>query len=290
MSKQLASANKTQSVIQLIRADRPIGYMLLLWPTLWSLMLAGEGQPKGLLIVIFVVGVIVMRSAGCVINDIFDKNIDGYVERTKERPLVVGSISVKEAWTIFFLLILCAFLLVLQLNTKALLYALIGLLLTIIYPLFKRFFSAPQMVLGITFSWCIPMVYVASEKAFDLVFYLMWLGTILWIIVYDTFYAMADKRDDETVGIFSTARLFGNHDKFITAALQGLVVFLFSYVGILAKMSFIYFICVFIVLFLFVYQQLLIKNREPSACLKAFLVNNYVGGSIFIGVLSQQLF
>ena len=290
MSKQLASANKTQSVIQLIRADRPIGYMLLLWPTLWSLMLAGEGQPKGLLIVIFVVGVIVMRSAGCVINDIFDKNIDGYVERTKERPLVVGSISVKEAWTIFFLLILCAFLLVLQLNTKALLYALIGLLLTIIYPLFKRFFSAPQMVLGITFSWCIPMVYVASEKAFDLVFYLMWLGTILWIIVYDTFYAMADKRDDETVGVFSTARLFGNYDKFITAALQGLVVFLFSYVGVLAKMSFIYFICVFIVLFLFVYQQLLIKNREPSACLKAFLVNNYVGGSIFIGVLSQQLF
>ena len=290
MSKQLASANKTQSVIQLIRADRPIGYMLLLWPTLWSLMLAGEGQPKGLLIVIFVVGVIVMRSAGCVINDIFDKNIDGYVERTKERPLVVGSISVKEAWTIFFLLILCAFLLVLQLNTKALLYALIGLLLTIIYPLFKRFFSAPQMVLGITFSWCIPMVYVASEKAFDLVFYLMWLGTILWIVVYDTFYAMADKRDDETVGVFSTARLFGNYDKFITAALQGLVVFLFSYVGVLAKMSFIYFICVFIVLFLFVYQQLLIKNREPSACLKAFLVNNYVGGSIFIGVLSQQLF
>lgn len=290
MSKQLASANKTQSVIQLIRADRPIGYMLLLWPTLWSLMLAGEGQPKGLLIVIFVVGVIVMRSAGCVINDIFDKNIDGYVERTKERPLVVGSISVKEAWTIFFLLILCAFLLVLQLNTKTFLYALIGLFLTIIYPLFKRFFSAPQMVLGITFSWCIPMVYVASEKAFDLVFYLMWLGTILWIIVYDTFYAMADKRDDETVGIFSTARLFGNHDKFITAALQGLVVFLFSYVGVLAKMSFIYFICVFIVLFLFVYQQLLIKNREPSACLKAFLVNNYVGGSIFIGVLSQQLF
>ena len=290
MSKQLASANKTQSVIQLIRADRPIGYMLLLWPTLWSLMLAGEGQPKGLLIVIFVVGVIVMRSAGCVINDIFDKNIDGYVERTKERPLVVGSISIKEAWTIFFLLILCAFLLVLQLNTKALLYALIGLLLTIIYPLFKRFFSAPQMVLGITFSWCIPMVYVASEKAFDLVFYLMWLGTILWIVVYDTFYAMADKRDDETVGVFSTARLFGNYDKFITAALQGLVVFLFSYVGVLAKMSFIYFICVFIVLFLFVYQQLLIKNREPSACLKAFLVNNYVGGSIFIGVLSQQLF
>jgi 4-hydroxybenzoate polyprenyltransferase len=134
------------------------------------------------------------------------------------------------------------------------------------------------------------MVYVASEKAFDLVFYLMWLGTILWIIVYDTFYAMADKRDDETVGVFSTARLFGNYDKFITAALQGLVVFLFSYVGVLAKMSFIYFICVFIVLFLFVYQQLLIKNREPSACLKAFLVNNYVGGSIFIGVLSQQLF
>tara|TARA_B110000438_G_C15695171_1_gene598631 strand:- start:78 stop:950 length:873 start_codon:yes stop_codon:yes gene_type:complete len=290
MSEQLRGASRVHSFIKLIRADRPIGYLLLLWPTLWSLWLANNGQPKPFLIVIFTIGVFVMRSAGCVVNDIFDKNLDSSVERTKERPLVMGSISAKEAWSVFFLLILLAFVLVLQLNQQALLYAVIGLGLTIIYPLFKRFFSAPQMILGITFSWCIPMVYVASEKTFDPVFYLIWIGTILWIIAYDTFYAMVDKIDDEKIGIFSTARLFGNFDKLITAIIQTIVVFFFSYAGILSNMNLAYFMCMSIVACLFFYQQILIKNREPSACFKAFLVNNYVGGIIFIGILCQQVF
>jgi 4-hydroxybenzoate polyprenyltransferase len=203
---------------------------------------------------------------------------------------VIKSVSKKEAWSIFFLLILLAFILVIQLNQEVLLYAVIGLGLTIIYPLFKRFFAAPQMVLGVTFSWCIPMAYVASEKTFDPVFYLIWTGTILWIIAYDTFYAMADKIDDEKVGIFSTARLFGKHDKLITAIMQSIVVFLFSYAGVLANMSLSYFLCMTIVACLFFYQQILIKNREPSACFKAFLINNHVGGVIFVGILSQQLF
>jgi len=290
MSEQLRRTSRVQSFMKLIRADRPIGYLLLLWPTLWSLWLAGNGQPKPFLVVIFTIGVFVMRSAGCVVNDIFDKNLDSSVERTKDRPLVVGSISTKEAWGVFFLLVLLAFVLVLQLNQQVLLYAVIGLGLTIIYPLFKRFFSAPQMVLGVTFSWCIPMVYVASEKTFDPVFYLIWAGTILWIIAYDTFYAMADKIDDERVGIFSTARLFGNYDKLITAIIQSIVVFLFSYAGALSNMNLAYFICMSMVACLFFYQQILIKNREPSACFKAFLINNYVGGIIFIGILCQQLF
>lgn len=290
MSEQLRGSPKALSFIKLIRADRPIGYLLLLWPTLWSLWLAGDGQPKPFLIIIFTIGVFVMRSAGCVINDIFDKDLDSSVERTKNRPLVIKSVSKKEAWSIFFLLILLAFILVMQLNQEVLLYAVIGLGLTIIYPLFKRFFAAPQMVLGVTFSWCIPMAYVASEKTFDPVFYLIWTGTILWIIAYDTFYAMADKTDDEKVGIFSTARLFGKYDKLITAIMQSIVVFLFSYAGVLANMSLSYFLCMTIVACLFFYQQILIKNREPSACFKAFLINNHVGGVIFIGILSQQLF
>ena len=290
MSEQLRGSPKALSFIKLIRADRPIGYLLLLWPTLWSLWLAGDGQPKPFLIMIFTIGVFVMRSAGCVINDIFDKDLDSFVERTKNRPLVIKSVSKKEAWSIFFLLILLAFILVIQLNQEVLLYAVIGLGLTIIYPLFKRFFAAPQMVLGITFSWCIPMAYVASEKTFDPVFYLIWIGTILWIIAYDTFYAMADKIDDEKVGILSTARLFGKQDKLITAIMQSIVVFLFSYAGVLANMSLSYFLCMTIVACLFFYQQILIKNREPSACFKAFLINNHVGGVIFMGILSQQLF
>jgi 4-hydroxybenzoate polyprenyltransferase len=290
MSEQLRGSLRALSFIKLIRADRPIGYLLLLWPTLWSLWLASDGQPKPFLIIIFTIGVFVMRSAGCVINDIFDKDLDSSVERTKNRPLVIKSVSKKEAWSIFFLLILLAFILVIQLNQEVLLYAVIGLGLTIIYPLFKRFFAAPQMVLGVTFSWCIPMAYVASEKTFDPVFYLIWTGTILWIIAYDTFYAMADKIDDEKVGIFSTARLFGKHDKLITAIMQSIVVFLFSYAGVLANMSLSYFLCMTIVACLFFYQQILIKNREPSACFKAFLINNHVGGVIFIGILSQQLF
>ena len=290
MSEQLRGSLRALSFIKLIRADRPIGYLLLLWPTLWSLWLASDGQPKPFLIMIFTIGVFVMRSAGCVINDIFDKDLDSSVERTKNRPLVIKSVSKKEAWSIFFLLILLAFILVIQLNQEVLLYAVIGLGLTIIYPLFKRFFAAPQMVLGVTFSWCIPMAYVASEKTFDPVFYLIWTGTILWIIAYDTFYAMADKIDDEKVGIFSTARLFGKHDKLITAIMQSIVVFLFSYAGVLANMSLSYFLCMTIVACLFFYQQILIKNREPSACFKAFLINNHVGGVIFVGILSQQLF
>lgn len=290
MSEQLRGSLRALSFIKLIRADRPIGYLLLLWPTLWSLWLAGDGQPKPFLVIIFTIGVFVMRSAGCVINDIFDKDLDSSVERTKNRPLVIKSVSKKEAWSIFFLLILLAFILVMQLNQEVLLYAVIGLGLTIIYPLFKRFFAAPQMVLGVTFSWCIPMAYVASEKTFDPVFYLIWTGTILWIIAYDTFYAMADKTDDEKVGIFSTARLFGKYDKLITAIMQSMVVFLFSYAGVLANMSLSYFLCMTIVACLFFYQQILIKNREPSACFKAFLINNHVGGVIFIGILSQQLF
>ena len=290
MSEQLRGSLRALSFIKLIRADRPIGYLLLLWPTLWSLWLAGDGQPKPFLVIIFTIGVFVMRSAGCVINDIFDKDLDSSVERTKNRPLVIKSVSKKEAWSIFFLLILLAFILVMQLNQEVLLYAVIGLGLTIIYPLFKRFFAAPQMVLGVTFSWCIPMAYVASEKTFDPVFYLIWTGTILWIIAYDTFYAMADKTDDEKVGIFSTARLFGKYDKLITAIMQSIVVFLFSYAGVLANMSLSYFLCMTIVACLFFYQQVLIKNREPSACFKAFLINNHVGGVTFIGILSQQLF
>ncbi len=284
--KLFSSANHYTNIMRL---DRPIGVYLLLWPTLWSLWLSTGSWPSLKLFLVFLVGVIVMRSAGCVMNDIADRNIDPFVERTKNRPLATGGMSVKQAWILFASLIAVAFFLVLQLNIKSMVFAVGGLSLTILYPFCKRLFVAPQLILGLAFSWSIPMVFAATDTDFDLAFYILWLSTALWIVLYDTFYAMVDQADDVRLGVYSTAILFGSHTKLITGFLQITVLCLLVLTGYLFDLGSLFFFSIAVVSILFLRQQRLIRNNDPEACLKAFLENNYVGGIIFLGIAASIL-
>ena len=281
---------KISAYSKLMRFDKPIGIFLLLWPTLWPLWLVNKGVPELKMFLIFVLGVVVMRSAGCVINDIVDKDIDPSVERTKARPLASQSVSMGEAYLLLLVLLSIALTLVLQLNLSSFFWALGGLLVTVIYPFCKRFFSAPQLILGFAFSWSIPMGYVANNLALNTEAYVLWLSVGLWIVMYDTFYALVDKEDDLKIGINSTAILFGERVGFITVLLQLSVVLLWVLVGLLYELSFIYFSSLIFAACFFVRQQLLIRSRIPGQCLKAFLENNYVGLVVFLGVFLDLLF
>ena len=281
---------KINAYFKLMRFDKPIGIFLLLWPTLWPLWLVNKGVPGFKMLLIFVVGVVVMRSAGCVINDIVDKDIDPSVERTKTRPLANQSVSIGEAYFLLLILLSIALTLVLQLNLSSFFWALGGLLITVIYPFCKRFFSAPQLILGFAFSWSIPMVYAANDLAINAEACLLWLSVGLWIVMYDTFYALVDKEDDLRIGINSTAILFGKRVGFITLLLQISVVLLWALIGLLYELSFIYFSSLIVAACLFVRQQQLVRGRDPKQCLKAFLENNYVGVVIFLGVFLDLLF
>ena len=281
---------KINAYSKLMRFDKPIGIFLLLWPTLWPLWLVNKGIPGLKMFLIFILGVVVMRSAGCVINDIVDKDIDPSVERTKSRPLANQSVSIGEAYFLLLILLSIALTLVLQLNLSSFFWALGGLLITVIYPFCKRFFSAPQLILGFAFSWSIPMVYVANNLALSAEAFLLWLSVGLWVVMYDTFYALVDKEDDLKIGINSTAILFGERVGFITFLLQSFVVLLWVLIGLLYELNFIFFSSLIIVTFLFVRQQQLIRGRDPDQCLKAFLENNYVGLVVFLGVFLDLLF
>ena len=281
---------KISAYSKLMRFDKPIGIFLLLWPTLWPLWLVNKGVPGLKMFLIFILGVVVMRSAGCVINDIVDKDIDPSVERTKSRPLANQSVSIGEAYFLLLILLSIALTLVLQLNLSSFFWALGGLLITVIYPFCKRFFSAPQLILGFAFSWSIPMVYVANNLALSAEAFLLWLSVGLWVVMYDTFYALVDKEDDLKIGINSTAILFGERVGFITFLLQSFVVLLWVLIGLLYELNFIFFSSLIIVTFLFVRQQQLIRGRDPDQCLKAFLENNYVGLVVFLGVFLDLLF
>ena len=281
---------KINAYFKLMRFDKPIGVFLLLWPTLWPLWLVNKGVPGFKMLLIFVVGVVVMRSAGCVINDIVDKDIDPSVERTKTRPLANQSVSIGEAYFLLLILLSIALTLVLQLNLSSFFWALGGLLITVIYPFCKRFFSAPQLILGFAFSWSIPMVYAANDLAINAEACLLWLSVGLWIVMYDTFYALVDKEDDLRIGINSTAILFGKRVGFIALLLQISVVLLWALIGLLYELSFIYFSSLIVAACLFVRQQQLVRGRDPKQCLKAFLENNYVGVVIFLGVFLDLLF
>ncbi len=287
IEKQLFSS--TNHYINILRLDRPIGIYLLLWPTLWSLWLTAEGRPSIKLLLVFVAGVVVMRSAGCVMNDIADRNIDPFVERTKNRPLAMGAMTVKQAWALFAGLIAIAFYLVLQLNIKSMFFAIGGLSLTILYPFCKRFFIAPQLILGLAFSWGIPMVFAATNTTFDLAFYLLWLSTALWIVLYDTFYAMVDQADDVRLGMYSTAILFGSYTKLVTGLLQTTVLCLLGLMGHLFNLGSFFYLSILASALLFLRQQFLIRKKQPEACLRAFLENNYIGGTIFLGIVLNDL-
>ncbi len=281
---------KIKAYLKLMRFDKPIGSLLLLWPTLWALWLVNGGVPETKMLLIFVVGVVVMRSAGCVINDIVDRDIDPAVKRTKTRPLANRSISLREALFLLFVLLLTALLLVLQLNFAVFLWALCGLFITVLYPFCKRFISAPQLVLGFAFSWSVPMVYAAHNLALNTEAYLLWLSVFFWTLMYDTFYALVDKEDDLKIGINSTAILFGNRTGIITALIQVIVIILWFFLGLLYGLSAIYFSSLVVAVALFVRQQVLIRSLVPDQCLMAFLENNYVGLIVFIGIFLALLF
>ena len=276
---------KLQYYAQLIRLDRPIGIYLLLWPTLWGLWVASKGVPEFKLLIIFTLGVILMRSAGCAINDYADREIHRHVERTKLRPLAAGKITAKEALGVFAVLSLVAFFLVLQLNTYTIFLSFVAVLLAASYPFMKRFHSLPQLHLGAAFAWAIPMGFTAvNTEAPPLEAWLLFIATLLWTIAYDTIYALSDKADDLKIGVKSSAILFGKYDKLIIALLQSFTIFILIWAGYLIGFGVYYYISLLIATLLFIYQHKMIKDREPVRCLQAFLHNNWVGMAIFIGI------
>ena len=273
--------------IHLMRLEKPIGILLLLWPTLSALWIAAEGIPDPLILVVFILGVIVMRSAGCVINDYADRHIDGNVTRTINRPLVMGVITERQALTTFFILAVLAFLLVLLLNTLTMLLSIVALFLAATYPFMKRYTSLPQVYLGMAFGWAIPMAFAAQLNTVPLVAWLLFVANILWSTIYDTFYAMADRDDDRLIGVKSTAILFGDDDKMITSILQMLFLLTMLLVGSQLALSWIYYVAILGVMALFLYQQYLIRDREPEPCLQAFLNNNWVGAVLFFALVGH---
>ena len=276
--------NKINSLLRLARFDKPIGILLLLWPTMSALWLASNGFPDANILMIFFIGVVVMRSAGCVINDLVDSDIDKHVERTRKRPLATGELSMKEALVFLLFLLLIALCLAISLGTKVLAWSLGGLVLTIIYPFCKRFIKSPQVILGLTFSWSIPMAYVACGTEFNFSMFFLWVGVLIWIIIYDTFYALVDIDDDLKTGVFSTAILFGDKVSFVTSLSQITVLVAWAYLGIILEMSLLYFLVLIIVLLLFSRQQLLISNGQREDCFKAFNESWYVGFFHFLGI------
>ena len=281
--------SKAQAFWQLTRMNRPIGSLLLLWPTLWALFLAADGLPDWHVLIVFVLGVLFMRSAGCVINDFADRKVDGHVKRTANRPLPSGLVSSKEALTLFAVLVVCSFLLVLTMNTLTILLSGIGIVLAIAYPFMKRVTYLPQFVLGLAFSWAIPMAYAAESNQVPPEAWLLFVINALWTIAYDTQYAMVDRDDDLKIGIKSTAILFGRFDKLIIGLLQLSVLTLLIILGSQLALSSVYYWGVLAAAGFFVYQQWLIKGREREACFKAFLNNNYVGGLVFIAISMSVL-
>lgn len=270
---------------RLMRTDKPIGALLLLWPTLWALWLATPGAPPLTILMVFVAGVWLMRAAGCVINDYADRKFDGHVKRTANRPLPGGAVTEREALTLFALLVVTAFLLVLTLNTMTILLSVAGLALAWVYPFMKRYTHLPQVVLGAAFGWAIPMAFAAVSESLPLSCWLMFLANILWAVAYDTQYAMVDRDDDVKIGVKSTAILFGRYDKLIIGMLQAGVVALMVAIGVLNSLGGPWYWAILLAAALFVFQQKLIAGREREACFRAFMNNNYVGLVLFLGLM-----
>lgn len=275
---------KAAQYIRLTRLNRPIGSLLLLWPTLWALWLAAGGFPRWDLLIIFTLGVFIMRSAGCVINDFADRRIDGQVKRTRDRPLATGEVSSREAIGLFIALCVVAFILVLFTDTFTVQLSVGGLALAFTYPFMKRYTHLPQVVLGAAFAWAVPMAFAAQRGNLGEDVWLLYLAVILWIVVYDTFYAMVDRDDDIKIGVKSTAVLFGDQDRLITGVLQLMTLYTLVLVGGRFELGSVYYFGLVLVAGCFIWQQILIRFRERDACFKAFLHNNYVGMIIFAAI------
>ncbi|MCF6283290.1 MAG: 4-hydroxybenzoate octaprenyltransferase [Candidatus Polarisedimenticolaceae bacterium] len=274
---------------KLIRIDRPIGILLLLWPAMWALWIAGEGNPDWHLVVIFSLGVFLMRSAGCAINDYADRDFDGHVERTKQRPIAAGLIEPKEALWVFVVLCLTAFALVLLLDWKTVAMSFVAAFLAGIYPFMKRYTHLPQVVLGAAFGWAVPMAFMAQTGSVPPVAWLLFAATVIWVVIYDTQYAMVDREDDLKIGVKSTAILFGRFDLLIISLLQAVMLGMLLVVGIWIEAKGAYLLGLVAALGLFMYQLRIIRSRDPAACFTAFLNNNYFGMAIFIGLVLDYM-
>ncbi len=273
----------------LMRLHRPIGIYLLLWPTLWALWLVGQGQPPQGVVLVFVLGVVLMRSAGCVMNDIIDRDFDPQVARTRDRPLAAKRVTLGEAASLAAILALLAFLLVLTQNALTIQLSFIGLALTATYPFMKRLHSLPQVHLGAAFGWAIPMAYAAISNELPLMAWLLFLANILWSVIYDTQYAMVDREDDLKIGVKSTAILFGERDRRIIGYLQLALLALLALIGLLGGRGAIYYLGLCVAGGLALYQQYLIRDRKSEDCFKAFLNNNAFGLAVFCGLLVDFL-
>jgi 4-hydroxybenzoate polyprenyltransferase len=275
--------------IQLTRLDRPVGIYLLLWPTLWALWVAAKGIPSLGNLLIFTLGVILMRSAGCVINDYADRHFDGHVERTRERPMARGVVDETEALLLFAILCLIAFILVCFTNLATILLSGVGVLLAGIYPFMKRFTFFPQVVLGAAFAWAIPMAYTAELGELQRSAWLLYLATLVWTVAYDTQYAMVDREDDLKIGVKSTAILLGDMDTKAIGLMQVAVLGILLLLGAQENLRWPYFLSLAVAAGLFAYQQRLIRDRDRQRCFKAFLNNQWVGVSVFAGLSANYL-
>ncbi|USD32398.1 MULTISPECIES: 4-hydroxybenzoate octaprenyltransferase [unclassified Vibrio] len=282
----MTTATKAQAYWQLMRMDKPIGTLLLLWPTMWSLVIAAQGVPDPIVLVVFALGVLFMRSAGCVINDFADRKVDGHVKRTSARPLPSGRVTPKEALGLFLVLSVASFLLVLTMNALTIQLSLVGLFLAFIYPFMKRYTHLPQLFLGLAFSWSIPMAWAAQANELPTMVWFIFAINALWTIAYDTQYAMVDRDDDLKIGVKSTAILFGRYDKMIIGALQLVTMAMLITLGNWYQLGASYYWSLLVAGALFVFQQHLIRHRQRDLCFQAFLNNNYVGMVITIGLLT----
>ncbi|MDR6981773.1 4-hydroxybenzoate polyprenyltransferase [Rheinheimera pacifica] len=274
--------------LQLMRINRPIGTYLLLWPTWWALWLAAEGPPPLYLLLVFSAGVVLMRAAGCVINDYADRKWDGAVERTKQRPLASGAISSREALQLFALLVLLSASLLLFLNWQTVLLSVVALLLASVYPFMKRYTHLPQVVLGAAFSWGMPMAFMAIQLQLPPILWLLYFANLLWTVAYDTYYALVDRPDDVKVGIKSTAILFGKYALAIIALLQLCTLLLLVAVGYLAHLHLVYYLSLIAAAGCFIYQYIVARGSRQG-CFSAFLHNHYVGMLVFAGIALSYL-
>lgn len=284
------AAAKLRAYADLTRLNKPIGIWLLLWPVLWALWLSSGGEPDPHVFIVFVLGTVLTRSAGCAINDFADRNFDGHVKRTRDRPLVTGAVDPVEAIAICAGLGLIALGLALTLNHLAQLLTLVGGVLVVTYPFFKRFFPLPQFYLGAAFTWSVPMAFAAQTGAVPRLGWVMFIAGLLWTMAYDTMYAMVDREDDKKLGIRSSAILFGDADRCIVGIMQLMTLLALWLIGREMELGLWYGLGIAVAAMFALYQQLLIRQRKPADCFKAFLNNNYFGMSVFIGIALEYTF
>lgn len=281
---QLTLRQRVGEYGKLMRVHKPIGILLLLWPTLWALWIASDGYPNSDIVFIFVLGTVIMRSAGCLINDFADRHFDGAVERTRQRPLAAKTIHPAEAIALFVVLGLCGLFLVFLLNPLCLKLAVVGMVVTMIYPFLKRYIAIPQLGLGVAYSWGVPMAFAAQTGQVPVLSWVLFAIAFLWPLAYDTMYAMVDRADDLKIGIKSSAIYFGNKDRLAVAIIQSVMLVALAVLGFFLQLHWPYFVGLLVAVVLSIYQLNLIKHRQAHQCFKAFLNNNWLGLAVFLGL------